>query len=71
MSMILLEPAYKILHSTVKFKRRTISVTPYFGKFVPQCSLRTCRWRLMSAYDPRGGELIGKRWPKTYRYRYE
>jgi len=28
MSMILLEPAYKILHVTVKFKRRTISVTP-------------------------------------------
>jgi hypothetical protein len=30
MSMILLEPAYKILHTTVEFKRRTISVTPYF-----------------------------------------
>jgi len=30
MSMILLEPAYKILHTPVKFKRRTISVTPYF-----------------------------------------
>jgi hypothetical protein len=29
--MILLEPAYKILHTTVKFKRRTISVTPIFG----------------------------------------
>ena len=28
--MILLEPAYKILHTKVKFKRRTISVTPYF-----------------------------------------
>jgi hypothetical protein len=28
--MILLEPAYKILHTPVKFKRRTISVTPYF-----------------------------------------
>jgi hypothetical protein len=28
MSMILLEPAYKILHTPVKFKRRTISVTP-------------------------------------------
>jgi hypothetical protein len=28
MSMILLEPAYKILHTTVKFKRRTISVSP-------------------------------------------
>jgi hypothetical protein len=27
--MILLEPAYKILHTTVKFKRRTISVTPF------------------------------------------
>jgi hypothetical protein len=27
MSMILLEPAYKILHTTVKFKRRAISVT--------------------------------------------
>jgi Aldo/keto reductase family len=27
MSMILLEPAYKILHTTVKFKRRTISVS--------------------------------------------
>jgi hypothetical protein len=25
--MILLEPAHKILHTTVKFKRRTISVT--------------------------------------------
>jgi hypothetical protein len=33
MSMILLEPAYKILHATVKFKRRTISVTPFSGKF--------------------------------------
>jgi hypothetical protein len=33
MSMILLEPAYKILHVTGKFKRRTISVTPFFGKF--------------------------------------
>jgi len=33
MSMILLEPAYKILHTKVKFKRRTISVTPFFGKF--------------------------------------
>jgi hypothetical protein len=33
MSMILLEPAYKILHTTVKFKRRTISVTPYFARF--------------------------------------
>ena len=31
MSMILLEPAYKILHTTVKFKRRTISVTPFSG----------------------------------------
>jgi hypothetical protein len=30
MSMILLEPAYKILHTTVKFKRRTISVNPVF-----------------------------------------
>jgi len=30
MSMILLEPAHKILHTTVKFKRRTISVTPFF-----------------------------------------
>ena len=27
--MILLEPAYKILHTTVEFKRRTISVTPF------------------------------------------
>jgi hypothetical protein len=27
--MILLEPAYKILHTMVKFKRRTISVTPF------------------------------------------
>jgi hypothetical protein len=27
--MILLEPAYKIFHTSVKFKRRTISVTPY------------------------------------------
>jgi hypothetical protein len=27
--MILLEPAHKILHTTVKFKRRTISVTPF------------------------------------------
>jgi len=27
--MILLEPAYKILHANVKFKRRTISVTPF------------------------------------------
>src|ERR1019366_7571188 len=33
MSMILLEPAYKILHTTVKFKRRTISVTPYLGNY--------------------------------------
>jgi hypothetical protein len=33
MSMILLEPAYKILHTTVEFKRRTISVTPYFGSY--------------------------------------
>ena len=32
--MILLEPAYKILHTTVKFKRRTISVTPLFIHFV-------------------------------------
>jgi hypothetical protein len=29
--MILLEPAHKILHTTVKFKRRTISVTPFTG----------------------------------------
>src|SRR5271155_678289 len=28
-SIILLEPAHKILHTTVKFKRRTISVTPF------------------------------------------
>jgi hypothetical protein len=28
--MILLEPAHKILHTTVKFKRRTISVTPFY-----------------------------------------
>ena len=28
--MILLEPAYKILHTSVEFKRRTISVTPFF-----------------------------------------
>jgi hypothetical protein len=28
--MILLEPAYKILHTAVKFKRRTISVTSFF-----------------------------------------
>jgi len=33
MSMILLEPAYKILHTTVKFKRRTISVTPFSGNY--------------------------------------
>ncbi len=33
MSMILLEPAYKILHTTVKFKRRTISVSPFFVHF--------------------------------------
>ena len=32
MSMILLEPAYKIFHTSVKFKRRTISVTPFFGR---------------------------------------
>jgi hypothetical protein len=32
--MILLEPAYKILHTPVKFKRRTISVTPFSGMFV-------------------------------------
>jgi hypothetical protein len=32
MSMILLEPAYKILHAMVKFKRRTISVIPYFNR---------------------------------------
>jgi hypothetical protein len=35
MSMILLEPAYKILHTTVKFKRRTISVTPFRGSIGP------------------------------------
>ena len=29
MSRILLEPAYKILHTSVEFKRRTISVTPF------------------------------------------
>ena len=34
--MILLEPAHKILHTTVKFKRRTISVTPYLGSYVPK-----------------------------------
>jgi hypothetical protein len=33
MSMILLEPAHKILHTTVKFKRRTISVTPFAGNY--------------------------------------
>jgi hypothetical protein len=33
MSMILLEPAYKILHTTVEFKRRTISVTPFYVHF--------------------------------------
>src|ERR1022692_5318975 len=33
MSMILLEPAYKILHTAVKFKRRTISVTRLFRQF--------------------------------------
>jgi hypothetical protein len=27
--MILLEPGHKILHTKVKFKRRTISVTPF------------------------------------------
>jgi hypothetical protein len=32
MSMILLEPAYKILHAPVEFKRRTISVTPFQGR---------------------------------------
>ncbi len=31
--MILLEPAYKILHTTVKFKRRTISVIPFPGNY--------------------------------------
>jgi hypothetical protein len=31
MSIILLEPAYKIFHTSVKFKRRTISVTPFSG----------------------------------------
>jgi hypothetical protein len=31
MSMILLEPAYKISQSEIK--RRTISVTPYLGSF--------------------------------------
>ena len=39
--MILLEPAYKILHTTVKFKRRTISVTPFFGNFVSHYTLLT------------------------------
>ncbi len=41
MSMILLEPAYKILHTTVKFKRRTISVSPFWrelqGQYRGQC----------------------------------
>jgi len=32
MSMIPLEPAYKIFHTSVKVKRRTISVTPFFMK---------------------------------------
>jgi hypothetical protein len=32
MSMILLKPAYKILHARGKFKRRTISVTPFFER---------------------------------------
>jgi hypothetical protein len=27
------EPAHKILQTTVKFKRRTTSVTPYYGIF--------------------------------------
>jgi hypothetical protein len=31
--MILLEPAYKIFHTSVKFKRRTIFVTPFSGIF--------------------------------------
>jgi hypothetical protein len=31
--MILLEPAYKILHALVEFKRRTISVTPFQGNY--------------------------------------
>jgi hypothetical protein len=35
MSMILLRPAYKILHTAVKFKRRTISVTPFLGSESP------------------------------------
>jgi hypothetical protein len=34
MSMILLEPAYKILHTKVKFKRRTISVASFSGNFI-------------------------------------
>jgi hypothetical protein len=50
MSMILLEPAYKILHTTVKFKRRTISVTPYFGNYeIP---------RRNSHLFPRGSMLL-------------
>ena len=46
MSMILLEPAYKILHSTVKFKRRTISVTPFFWSL-----LSVLRWTLNVVND--------------------
>jgi hypothetical protein len=33
MSMILLEPAYMILHTSVKFKRRTISAIPHCGQY--------------------------------------
>jgi hypothetical protein len=34
--MILLEPAYKIFHTSVKFKRRTISVTPFYDISNPE-----------------------------------
>jgi hypothetical protein len=37
-SMILLEPAYKIFHTSVKFKRRTISVTPFLPSFISHLS---------------------------------
>jgi hypothetical protein len=50
MSMILLETAYKILHSTVKIKRRTISVTPFSGNFILERPIR--RHYFQIADDP-------------------
>jgi hypothetical protein len=54
--MILLEPAYKILHATVKFKRRTISVTPFLGQIMP--AIPPCQIRLSGQDATRSEDFL-------------